>query len=146
MLEVERFAYTPRGTFSRVYFNGKFLCYAIEREWASNRPRVSCIPEGEYMVSPYRSPKFGESLIVEGGTVGKFPAPGYARSGILFHPANRAIELQGCIAPGMDLGVVDGQWAVTRSRAAMGRLLSMVTHTMPLRITFANDGQQAAAA
>lgn len=86
----------------------------LERAWRNNRPFDSCIPEGVYLIEPYDSPKFGSVYIVSGGTVSKFKSPHHARYGILFHPANHAHQLAGCIAPGYDLD--DG--FLTSSRSA----------------------------
>jgi hypothetical protein len=44
---LERFAYTPIGSFGRLMFP-EFQCYTVERPWLDNKIRESCIPEGEY--------------------------------------------------------------------------------------------------
>ena len=46
-LQLQRFAYTPFGTFGRLYMP-EFQCFTIERPWLNNVPKESCIPEGEY--------------------------------------------------------------------------------------------------
>lgn len=79
--------------------NGREL-FCLERPWRNNRPFDSCIPDGVYLMEPYDSPKFGQVYIISGGTVSKFPSEHHQRYGILFHPANKVIELQGCVAPG----------------------------------------------
>lgn len=89
--------------------------YTLERPWRSNQPFVSCIPDGTYIIEPYDSPKFGKVYIVSGGTVNRFPSPHHVRSGILFHPANKVNELEGCIAPGMD---INAHGVISKSRLA----------------------------
>ena len=110
-LFLERFAYHPDGTLGRIQLPQCRL-FTIERPWAQNQPFVSCIPEGLYRCARITSPRFGETFEVTG-------VPG--RSHILFHAANRASELEGCIAPGMALyAAVD----VGQSRIAMAQLMA----------------------
>lgn len=75
--------------------------YTLEQAWRNNKPFESCIPDGAYLIEPYDSPKFGAVYIVSGGTVSKFPTAKQHRWGILFHPANKVTQLQGCLALGM---------------------------------------------
>jgi hypothetical protein len=67
--------------------------YTIERPWIDNKVRVSCIPEGEYLVLPDNTGRF-QYFSVKNVT---------NRSAIEIHPANYASELMGCIAPGLRL-------------------------------------------
>ena len=83
--------YFPGGTNGTLSIDGVFQCYTIELPWLNNKPRVSCIPEGQYKIVTRRSPKFGLHLYVKNVPEREF---------ILIHPANYArIELKGCIAP-----------------------------------------------
>lgn len=113
--------YTPgeQGTFGELSVDGTFACYTIERPWRGNEPMISCIPEGVYPLARSRFHRGGydtwEVRAVEG------------RSRILFHVANRASELLGCIAPGRGLGVVGGQWAVTASASAFADLMDQLS-------------------
>jgi len=109
LLTLERFAYSPRGSFGRLTGEGLDL-FTVERPWAGNARKLSCIPEGLYTCRRVMSPRFGDTFEVT-------DVPG--RSHILFHPANTMDELEGCIAPGLSLGCLDGQWSVVSSRAAM---------------------------
>lgn len=131
-IKLERFAYSPYGTFGR-FVMGDFRAFTVERPWADNRARESCIPEGMYTVKPHQSPKFGSCFSISGGSVSIYPDPNKARSLVLIHPANTMDELLGCIALGSTLGFVNNKWAVLNSRAtvqqfyslAAGRTLSM---------------------
>ena len=75
--------------------------HVLERPWRNNKPFDSCIPDGVYLVKPYESPRFGSVYILSGGTVSKFKSPKHERYGILFHPANYARQLAGCLACGL---------------------------------------------
>ncbi len=121
---LERFAYTPFGTFGRLIYND-FRAFSVERPWADNKVRESCIPEGKYQVKWYNSPTFGNTLAVVGGTVSLFPDSAYARSAILFHKANTMDDLLGCIGLGKSLGYINAKWAVTNSTLAMQEFLSL---------------------
>lgn len=84
--------YYPTGTNGILSVDGKFECCTIELPMRDNKPRISCIAEGEYNLIKRLSPKFGWTVYVM-GTQPK-------RDLILFHAANNAIkELNGCIAP-----------------------------------------------
>lgn len=110
---IQRFAYTPWGTFGRLVYND-FRAFTVERPWLDNKPRESCIPDGNYTLEWYNSPKFGPTWAVIGDTVSLFPS-NKARSAILIHPGNTMDDLLGCIALGSTLGTVNGKWAVLNS-------------------------------
>jgi hypothetical protein len=83
--------YFPEGTQGILELNGTIVCYTIELPWLGNQKRISCIPEGEYILQKRFSPKFKGHLHL-------MNVPG--RDLILIHPANDAKkELLGCIAP-----------------------------------------------
>ena len=115
--------YFPKGTYSTLEYKGNHVCYMVERPWLNNAPSRSCIPEGEYTISPYDSPKFGYCYIVKSKTLG-VGVNDELRTHILIHKANAPSDLQGCLAPGVDLGFVKGQWAVTNSTKAFNELMS----------------------
>lgn len=134
MITLERFGYTPYGTFGRLVYND-FRAFTVERPWQNNEAQVSCIPEGTYTLQWYNSPKFKKTLAVVGNTVSLFPTPGIARSAILIHPANTMDELQGCIALGSTLGWVNNKWAVLNSKTTVEKFLSLIPdHDMSLEI------------
>ena len=51
---VERFAYTPHGTFGRIVLPDGRELFTIEDPPNANRTGASCIPEGEYDCVPRR--------------------------------------------------------------------------------------------
>jgi hypothetical protein len=83
--------YFPEGTQGVLEWNGTIVCYTIELPWLVNQRRISCIPEGEYILQNRFSPKLKWHFQL-------MDVPG--RDLILIHPANDAkLELLGCIAP-----------------------------------------------
>ena len=88
----------------------------LERPWADNKRRVSCIPVGDYLVKLRYSPKFKNHFIV---------CPVHKRSYILIHIGNRVHETNGCILVGMRHGVLEDESAVLSSRIAFEQILSM---------------------
>jgi hypothetical protein len=99
---------------------------------------ISCIPEGDYYLKSYDSPKFGNSVILYGGSVSMFPHPEYPRNGILIHPANKSNELMGCIGLGDSLGTIGGKRAVLNSRKTVAHFLDLININMVynIRITY----------
>lgn len=112
MMEVQLIrTYHPEGANGILLFEGKQLCRTIELPWQNNRPRVSCIPEGRYILRKRQSPRFHWHFEVMG-------VP--QRSYILFHAANEAKkELRGCIAPVLQH---TGAGRGTGSRPALERM------------------------
>lgn len=92
-LILERFAYHPAGTLGYLHLPGRRL-FTVEQAWRDNQPNISCIPEGSYRCVPVKSPRFGATY-----EVGHVPG----RSHILLHAANWPSQLEGCIAPGIQL-------------------------------------------
>lgn len=124
MITIERFGYTPHGTFGRLTFRD-FYCYTLERPWEANRQSVSCIPEGVYSASRYNSPVRGEVWQLNN-------VPG--RSYIQIHPANIMDELEGCIALGLGLGYLSQRWCITRSAPAVSEFMDLTEKEAELSI------------
>ena len=114
-VQLERFAYTPVGTFGRLYVP-EFQCFTVERPWLNNAPKESCIPEGEYEIR-----------------LGQYNRGGYPayevvgvpdRTLIKIHIGNTMDDLLGCIALGKALGWVERKWAVTSSKKAFAEFMT----------------------
>lgn len=83
--------YFPDGTNGKLECEGKLICNTIELPWKMNETKVSCVPEGNYLLRKRYSTKHQWHLELVG-------VPN--RDLILIHPANNAQkELNGCIAP-----------------------------------------------
>ncbi len=137
-----RMASTAEGT-PGVLLAGGVAWPLLEPPWRGNRRNRSCIPAGEYLVVPYRSPRFGRCLLVTGVE---------GRSHILFHSGNVAGDTEagwqthsrGCLLPGTRRGrlKLGGQWqrAVLASRPAVRRLLAWAAERpFVLRIVWEGD-------
>jgi len=107
--------YFPEGTQGVLEWNGTLVCYTIELPWLENQRRISCIPEGKYVLQKRFSPKFKWHIHLQN-------VPG--RDFILIHPANDATkELLGCIAPvTIHAGIGKG----AGSRIALQKLTTLV--------------------
>jgi hypothetical protein len=119
MVLVLKRTYFPEGTQGVLEWNGTIVCYTIELPWLGNQKRISCIPEGEYVLQKRFSPKFQWHLHLKN-------VPG--RDFILIHPANDAkMELLGCIAPvTQHTGIGKG----SSSRKAIEKLKALVYKVM----------------
>jgi hypothetical protein len=101
----------PGGTFGRLYCPGVTVpIYTIERPWKSNEPFKSSIPEGVYTCRPrwYHKKDYQAVEVCD--------VPG--RTDILFHRANHPSELAGCIAVGLEPGMVAKGRGVLNSMGA----------------------------
>jgi hypothetical protein len=101
----------------------------LELPWQENQRRISCIPEGEYMVwkmQPTAKRKY-EYLWVQDVK---------GRDSILFHPGNYTRQILGCILPGenhTDLdkdGIVD----ITNTTATLKMLTALLPDKFKLTI------------
>ncbi len=137
-IELRRFAYTPMGTFGKI-LTPSASWFTVECPWLGNEPFVSCVPMGIYGLVRRESPRHGATFFLEGPGVSLIEEVGSVRYSCLFHRANLASELQGCIAPGNRLGVLDNSWAVLGSGDALRPLLDFlrsVDEPINLNITF----------
>lgn len=140
MINIERYAYTPQGTFG-ILTVGDFKCFTVERPWLDNQSHVSCIPEGDYVASLFNSPKFGKVYSITGGTVSLFPDGKALRSTILIHPANTMDDLEGCIGLGKDHGTINSKLGVTNSVVTIKAFMAFLggEDNIPVSITFKSD-------
>lgn len=102
-----------------------FMRPCLEREWNDNKSNVSCIPEGEYEVMVYNSPKFSKVFALQGNGVTIDPMSS-VRWGILIHPANYPHQLEGCIALGTKAVYDEDSVRVESSRDALKALQDVV--------------------
>jgi hypothetical protein len=105
------------GTFGVLAYNSRLICYSLELPWRDNRRSVSCIPEGVFPIFKRSNWSRAKQL----GHTYEIIVPG--RSAILFHPANLASELEGCVATGTSLGVLNGSRGVLNSTQAFNVLM-----------------------
>ena len=124
------------GTFGVLEVDGHTF-HTGELPWRDNRRGKSCVPAGTYIVKWDPSPRFGHKYEL-------FGVPG--RTTILIHEANFVgdedlgfqAEVDGCIALGSALGVIDGQQAVTGSKKAVKRFEELLAHE-PFELTIIDE-------
>lgn len=117
--------YFPFGTLSTLHRqDGSHVCFVVERADLNNTPNQSCVPEGTYHLVPHQSPKFGACYALEAPTLGVTRYGPSLRTHILIHSANTPSQLQGCLAPGVDVGVINGEIGVIQSKAAFNALMN----------------------
>ena len=92
-----------------------YRCFTIEPPWLNNKKQVSCIPTGIYKVLPYKSKKFGDTLLIDN-------VPN--RLGILIHVGNHVKNTKGCILPNTTVSFYDsGNITGAASKKALNNLL-----------------------
>lgn len=112
-------------TISRIETDGLLLGYGIERPWDNNKPFKSCVPDGEYDLIPFVSPKFGPTFIMVNESLGVYAHKDDRKADTdrylcLFpHVGNYVHEVQGCVALGEGFTVTNTSAMVTDSRDAM---------------------------
>jgi hypothetical protein len=121
----------------------------IEKPWIPHpgtlcgEQQKSCIGKGTYTLERRETDARGRHWILSNPELGVYrqprevPAGEYARSLILIHAANWAHELLGCIAPGIERAVMEGEQAVTSSRQAMLTLHNLLDSFQDLTLEIA---------
>ncbi len=107
----------------------QFLFTTMECPWLGNTPYISCIPAGDYYMRPWISPKHGACYYLESVDQSGDDAVGLhhgSRTECLWHVANKASELKGCIAGGQYNGVLDDEAAVLSSGTTMKAFYAML--------------------
>ena len=108
--------------------------FTVEQPWRFNRQFESCIPDGVYNVEPHHSEKFMFSWALVGNGVVHGETDECLRYDCLFHVANHADEVQGCIGVGDTIGFFDGSQAVRNSLVSMRKLDGILTLSEDRRI------------
>lgn len=123
ILHLNRFASTPQGTPGRL---GEF--YTMERPDLDNVPMLSRIPSGKYdcVLTWYHKGGYNTYEITDVES----------RTRILLHKGNRMVDVNGCIALGMEFGTLGGELAVLHSEIAFNKFMDERNGVLsfPLRI------------
>ena len=105
-LWLARSAYGPEATTGKLSLAGSDQPYfTLEQPWRDNLPDHSCVPDGQYNLIPYNSPKHGPTWCLHNSALNIYatePIPEGGRGYCEIHSANWAEQLKGCIALGLD--------------------------------------------
>lgn len=123
ILELKR-AYLDNGAFGKLSHKGIPIMHTVERPWLSNQRSISCVPAGVYKLKRYTSTNYPSAFYLENEDLGVSLRGNTQRTAILIHVGNFVKDVQGCIAPGMELHPTT--WGVSQSRVAMGELNKLI--------------------
>ena len=134
---LERFLASNEGVFGAMTVPGAIL-FTMEEQWQGNQRKVSCIPAGDYVLRKH----FYAKMALETYEITGVPD----RDGILVHPANTEENVEGCVAPGLSLGVIavvkdentglpSKKLAVLQSRAASKKFMDAMAGQDSVPIT-----------
>jgi hypothetical protein len=94
----------------------------IERPWLNNKPNISSIPQGTYVLEWCDTSTAGNR---NGRGLGLRKVPN--RTLIRVHVANKAEDVMGCIGVGMEYYRFGDEWGITGSRKALNKLMDLMT-------------------
>ena len=125
-MKITRF-YHPNWTLGRLDIADEEF-WTIEKPWLGNVRFKSCIPEGVYQLEPHESQKYGNTYALVNLDLGvtHYEEPNSKRYACLFHAANWAKDVEGCIGPGMTQQLLESNQMVTNSRYAMKLVLDLI--------------------
>jgi len=144
MIEVKR-VYLPTETLGSLFMDGILLCKTMELPWKNNQRSISCIPEGEYLVTkepPILKDDPNTELDESGGRKPRdywhfrfHDVP--KRSGVLIHKITYVKDLQGCIGVGLDFKDFnkDGVLDMADSTKALDKLVKTLPDKFTLKIS-----------
>jgi len=100
-ITLKRFISTDYGTFGVMTVDDKKF-YTVEKPWQNNTPEISCVPDGNYTLTPHSSAKYGSVLCLVDKLKGitHFKEPDSKRFACLIHVANYEKDVLGCIGLG----------------------------------------------
>lgn len=125
VITLER-TYNENETFGVMKLPTGEILQTIELPNKNNQQRVSCIPEGEYILKLRESPivrKTSKGKYLRGWEVTDVPN----RTFIMIHIANTTKDILGCIGVGMVRGMLAGTPAVLRSSEAFNIFMKALT-------------------
>ena len=106
MITLTRDSLSGSGTHGIIEFAGETY-HTLEQPDLGNIPFRSCVPQGDYILRPYRSPKYGHCFILvnEDLNVYEFKrSKGRGQTGrflcLFVHKGNYVSNFQGCIGAG----------------------------------------------
>ena len=113
-----------KGTYGYLEVKGQRF-YTVELPWRNNRNNESRVPPGLYTLRLRKSPIV--SKLTEGRHQKGFEVTGVpGRSLIMIHPGYTMETLEGCIAVGGGLEIINGFCALSDTQAAFDRLMSLL--------------------
>lgn len=117
------------GTLTLFNTQGKliFECKTLELPDLKNQKQVSCIPKGNYKITPRTSPKYGLHFLVNNVK---------NRDAILIHHGNYYTDILGCILVGSTHSDInkDGLLDVVSSKITLKKLLELAPNGFELTI------------
>lgn len=120
-LTLKRTAFGLSATLGELSVDGVFECFTLEDHFPTpyvKTPGRTAIPEGTYLVTIERSPRFSAFVGRDVFTPRLHHVPGF--EGVLIHPGNRPEDTEGCILVGQ--AVLPSAARIGRSRAAYDAL------------------------
>lgn len=147
-LILKRYAYMHSCTLGALGV-GDHALFTIERPWIRHTeiggmPFQSCIPDGEYTMTPYTRPNGDDVYLISNPDLGVFVnaadrPDGVGRYKVEIHSGNWVDDIVGCIAPGLMYKIdYKGRHMVTSSRAAMRVILAELRQQLHHTITIEN--------
>ena len=114
--ELIRISKNTDGVFGTLLINKDPFCVTLEPEDLQNRPNLSCIPDGAYIVKRIVSPKYGDVFCVQDVPF---------RTHILIHSGNTEDDTLGCILLAQYYGKLKGKRAVLNSGDTMKDFMAL---------------------
>ncbi len=107
------------GTFGVLVLDAVPFCVTLEPYARDNQQGVSCVPTGQYVGEPFRSPQFGSVYLLKDIA---------GRDLIELHAGNRDDNTRGCILLAQHFGKLAGDLAVLNSGNTFRKFMQYMSH------------------
>lgn len=136
---LRRFRSDEIGTFGTLELNDRVF-FTVEKPWLNNKSFESCVPEGDYILIPHKSNKYGEVLALVNTHIGitHYKEHDSVRYAILIHTANYPKDVVGCI--GLGDNYIPDKNMVTNSRQSISDFYDAVSPKQIHQLTIENAG------
>ena len=116
----------------------------IEQKWNDNKPFLSCIPPGEYVLVPYRSVRYGRCFVAVNHDLNVYhsqDSAGRPEDGrfkcLYFHRGNYGHNFEGC--GGVGRKWIPAQQMITNTRETCNLVNQMIEVEGSFRLIIEND-------
>jgi len=128
--------FVQAGTFGELFMQDLSQGYTVEQPWMNNQRFESCVPDGEYTLIPFDSPRYGRVFVMVNPELNVYAFEEECLSDtdrflcLFVHRGSYPENFQGCIGLGERLNEnINGQTWAANTKTACGKLMNTLERT-----------------
>ena len=130
------------GDFKLTSETDEFKCKTLELKWLNNKPNISCIPEGTYIVKVRYSDKYGRHLHIKNVKNRKYILIHWGNYAGSLNPKTKRPDIEGCILTGRshkDLNK-DNIIDITNSKMTFDKIMKLINDEDSIQLEICGNG------